>query len=92
MRPRRAIYQQTQQFWAPELLAIIRSYGLLLHLPVIVMTSSTSPAGFGRVPKAYGYGLCFQACFAFKFYQAILDIFHLPSETVRPLEAVGLVE
>jgi CheY-like chemotaxis protein len=75
-----------------QLLGIIRADARLQHLAVVVMTSSTSPHDVEECRRLYVMAYVPKPVSLANFTKAIADIFHLPPDTVRPLQKTGLVE
>jgi CheY-like chemotaxis protein len=75
-----------------QLLAMIRADDRLLHLPVIVMTSSNSPQDLHECKRLRVASYVAKPLALATFTKAIADIFHMPSTTRKPLEKAGLVE
>jgi len=75
-----------------QLLAMIRADDRLLHLPVIVMTSSNSPQDLHECKRLRVASYVAKPLSLATFTKAIADIFHMPSTTRKPLEKAGLVE
>jgi two-component system, chemotaxis family, response regulator Rcp1 len=75
-----------------QLLAMIRADDRLLHLPVIVMTSSNSPQDLQECKRLRVASYVAKPLSMATFTKAIADVFHMPSNTIKPLEKAGLVE